>query len=102
MVPEAAMRPTAAFLTAILAPSAAAQTARAINRDVYLDRLHAMWLGEVIANWTGLQTEGARIEPPFFTDADWGTTPPGFPHPLGFIADLDPWPADDNTDVEYV
>lgn len=82
------------------AASAAAQT-RVINRGAYVDRLHGMWLGQCIANWTGLQTEGHRSEPPFYTDATWGTSPTGGP-PLRFITDQDPWWADDDTDIEYV
>ncbi|TDE08622.1 ADP-ribosylglycohydrolase family protein [Jiangella asiatica] len=65
-----------------------------LDRDTYRDRLHAMWLGQTIANWTGLQTELTRNEPPFYTDADWPD--------IGFVTDQDPWLADDDTDVEYV
>lgn len=81
-----------------------AQPAITIDRAAYADRLHAMWLGECIANWTGLRTEGARINPPFFTDTDWGTTPaspPGMQR-IDFVLNQDPWLADDDTDVEYV
>lgn len=80
---------------------AVAQTGRTINRTDYADRLRAMWLGECIANWTGLRTEGARFSPPFFTDADWGTTPAGGQH-IDFVLSQNPWLADDDTDVEYV
>lgn len=65
-----------------------------LDRDTYRDRLHAMWLGQTIANWTGLQTELDRTEPPFYTDEDW----PG----IGFVTDQNPWLADDDTDIEYV
>src|SRR5712671_112868 len=81
--------------------AAVAQPAVTVDRAGYADRLRAMWLGECIADWTGLTTEGARIEPPFFTDADWGTTPPGGQR-IDFVLDQSPWEADDNTDVEYV
>lgn len=74
----------------------------AINRAEYADRLRAMWLGQCIANWTGLRTEGQRIVPPFFTDADWGTTPPGLNQPIEFVLNQNPWRADDDTDIEYV
>jgi hypothetical protein len=73
-----------------------------LDRAEYADRLRAMWLGQCIANWTGLRTEGARVEPPFFTDEDWGTIPPGMSLPIDFVLWLDPWPADDDTDIEYV
>ncbi|KYF61688.1 hypothetical protein BE15_42510 [Sorangium cellulosum] len=71
------------------------------DRAAYTERLRAMWVGACIANWTGLRTEGVRVERPFFTDADWGK-------PLGrdgaridFVL-LDPCPADDDTDIEAV
>lgn len=59
-----------------------------------------MWLAESIATWTGLRSEGKVTEAPFLTDADWGTD-------LGkgvleHVTYLDPWPGDDDTDVEYV
>lgn len=73
---------------------------RELSRADYADRLRAMWLGECIANWTGLRTEGARTEPPFYTDADWGTTFDG--RATVFVTGQDPWWADDDTDVEYV
>jgi hypothetical protein len=69
---------------------------RVIDRADYADRLRALWLGECIANWTGIQTEGDRSSPPFYDDSDWG--PGGF----DFILDQDPWWADDDTDIEYV
>ena len=43
-----------------------------IDRADYADRLHGFWLGQSIANWTGLSTEMVKVAPPFFTDADWG------------------------------
>jgi hypothetical protein len=85
-------------LSAACVPTGAAQSAKSeqtvIDRDDYRDRLHAMWLGETIANWTGLQTEFARNEPPFYTDKDWAD--------IGFVTDQNPWLADDDTDLEYV
>lgn len=72
-----------------------------LERGAYRSQLRAMWLGETIANWTGIRTEGARQAPPFFTDADWGTSPDGGP-PIDFVLAQDPWSADDDTDVEYV
>ncbi len=71
-----------------------------IDRETYLDQLEGFWLAECIANWTGLQTEGRRQVPPFYTDADWPTTFDG--RMLRFVTDQDPWKADDDTDIEYV
>lgn len=82
------------------ASGAAGQGPRLLEREDHLDRLRGMWLGQCIANWTGLRSEGKVTEPPFLTDADWGRD-------LGkgrleFVLDQDPWLADDDTDVEYV
>ncbi len=70
-------------------------TRRVIDEADYQDRLRAMWLGECIANWTGLRTEGLRQGPPFYTDADWGSG--GW---IVFVLNQDPWLADDDTDIE--
>ncbi len=74
---------------------------RPVDRTDYLRRLHGMWLGQCIANWTGIRTEGSRINPPFYTDADWGTTPPCC-MPIIFVTNQNPNWADDDTDIEYV
>lgn len=71
-----------------------------LDRAEHADRVRAMWLGQAIANWTGLTTEGGWREPPFLTDADWGTMPRN--ELIDFVFDQDPWFADDDTDIEYV
>lgn len=76
-----------------------------ISRSEYRDRLAGLWLAESIANWTGLITEGRRIAAPFYTDEDWGTLQHYDDEEEGVLIDfriLDPWPADDDTDVEYI
>lgn len=75
-------------------------TPRVISEADYISRLRAMWLGESIATWTGLRSEGKVTVPPFLTDADWGTNLGK--GPLEFVLTLDPWPGDDDTDVEYL
>ncbi|MBX3364953.1 MAG: ADP-ribosylglycohydrolase family protein [Phycisphaeraceae bacterium] len=84
---------------AIVGCSGAAFGQTFIDRATYADRLEAMWLAQCIANWTGLRGEGQRNQPPFPTDADWGTN-------LGRgvleYVFQDPWGADDDTDIEYV
>lgn len=90
------------LLGAVMAMASGVATGQMVlPRAEYQERLHGMWLGQCIANWTGLRTEAARIAPPFFTDADWGTTPPGGQH-IDFVLNQDPWLADDDTDIEYV
>ncbi len=98
------MKPTARVLAPLLslclAGVAAAQGARLIDRANYADRLRAMWLGQCIANWTGLRTEGMRQHAPFYTDADWGHAPDGIG--INFVLNQSPWLADDDTDIEYI
>ena len=47
-----------------------------ISRDHYQNKLEGFWLGQNIANWTGLITEmdkvGTPQTMPFYTDNDWG------------------------------
>ena len=78
-----------------------------ISRADYQERLRGMWLAENVANWTGLLTEFQRKQAPFFRDEDWGTN-------QGRVLDegssrgrielnfLDPWGADDDTDIEFM
>ncbi len=75
-----------------------------LNRAEYADRLRAMWLGQAIANWAGLTTEGVKLDPPFYTDDDWGRDQQiawKQPSVIGFVFQ-DPWLADDDTDIEYL
>ena len=67
-----------------------------INRTEYKDKLRGFWLGSCIANWTGLPTENARTDFPFFTDSDFG------PGKYDYVLDQNPWGADDDTDIEVV
>jgi hypothetical protein len=90
-----------------------------ISRAEYGDRLQGFWLGQCIANWTGLVTEMDKIggEGPhgvFYTREDWGR--PDHPNiwSQGAPSSLSPtidwvledeggtWGADDDTDVEYM
>lgn len=82
-----------------------------ISRAQYEERLHGFWLGQCIANWTGLITEMDRVEAPFYTDEDWGE--PDLPNTWGnpgpspridfhLVLQGQPWGADDDTDIEYM
>jgi len=89
-----------------------------ISRDDYVDRLEGFWLGQCIANWTGLVTEmdkigGAGPHGEFYTRDDWGK--PDQPNiwsdtPSPWSATIDwvyerpdgTWGADDDTDIEYI
>ena len=48
-----------------------------VSKAEYAKRLEGFWLGQNIANWTGLITEmdtvGTPETVPFYTDADWGS-----------------------------
>jgi len=87
-----------------------------VSRAAYQDKLHGFWLGQSIANWTGLVTEmdkvGTAATMPFYTDEDWGTKDlpaiwgEGVPHSdtidFFFVEKGQPWGADDDTDIEYM
>jgi hypothetical protein len=75
-----------------------------LSRCDYADRLRAMWLGETIANWTGLTTEAVKQDAPFYTDENWGDDQNLSWKPNDTIEFIfqDPWLSDDDTDIEYM
>ncbi len=92
-----------------------------ISRSVYKDQLYGFWLGQCIANWTGLVTEMDKIgnigevqTGDFYTRDDWGKPDQpsiwgeGIPSNLSPTIDFvfedegDAWGADDDTDIEYM
>jgi hypothetical protein len=90
-----------------------------ISRIEYRDRLQGFWLGQSIANWTGLVTEMDKIggEGPhgqFYTRENWGQPDQpsiwgeGIPSDLSATIDWvlededGTWGADDDTDIEYM
>ena len=87
-----------------------------ISRSDYQNKFHGFWLGQNIANWTGLITEmdkvGTEETMPFYTDNDWGSKDlpamwgEGVPHSdvidFYFVRKDEPWGADDDTDIEYM
>jgi hypothetical protein len=94
-------------------------TDRKISRTEYKNRLYGFWLGQCIANWTGLVTEMDKIGIPtkdgkgagFYTRKDWGQ--PDQPNIWGsndlsetidflYAAEDSIWGADDDTDIEYI
>jgi hypothetical protein len=97
------------------------ETTITISRDKYRDQLHGFWLGQCIANWTGLVTEMDKIgnigeikTGNFYTRADWGQPDQpsiwgkGIPSSLSPTIDFvfkntdEIWGADDDTDIEYM
>ena len=90
-----------------------------ISRTEYRDRLQGFWLGQCIANWTGLVTEMDKIggEGPhgeFYTREDWGRpdqpsiwsegVPSTLSPTIGWVLEDEggTWGADDDTDIEYM
>jgi len=77
-----------------------------IDRTAYLDRMAALWMGESIANWTGLITEGRVNNEPYLTDDDWDQSfehsRPGSAEGVLSFNFQDPWLSDDDTDIEYI
>jgi len=92
-----------------------------ISRANYLDKLQGFWLGQCIANWTGLITEMDKIGSigefdtgPFYTREDWRQPDQPNIWSQGKPSDISPtidfvlrdenevWGADDDTDIEYM
>lgn len=92
-----------------------------LSRSAYQEQLQGFWLGQCIANWTGLVTEGDKVGDagllktgPFYTRRDWGGPDqpniwsPGVPSKLSptidfvFTDENGVWGADDDTDIEYL
>lgn len=92
-----------------------------ISRRQYKNKLQGFWLGQCIANWTGLVTEMDKIgnigdikTGGFYTREDWGKADQpsiwgeGIPSELSPIIDFvfenkeGIWGADDDTDIEYM
>ena len=85
-----------------------------IQKAELLDKLEGFWLGQSIANWTGLITEMNKIgfskdgkQEPFYTSENWGKMNEkswGSNHIIGFkFAKKDSiWGSDDDTDIEYM
>lgn len=97
------------------------ETDKIISRSDYANRLYGFWLGQCIANWTGLVTEMDKIgniggikTGPFYTREDWGKPDQpsiwgeGLPSELSenidfvFRGEDEIWGADDDTDIEYM
>ena len=92
---------------------------KVVSREAYLNKLYGFWLGQCIANWTGLVTEMDKIggEGPhgvFYTRENWGQADQPSIWAQGVPSDLSPtidwvfedegglWGADDDTDIEYM
>lgn len=92
-----------------------------LSRGEYADKLYGFWLGQCIANWTGLITEMDKIgnvgeikTGRFYTRDDWGKPDQPSIWGQGVPSDLSPtidfvfrnedevWGADDDTDIEYI
>ncbi len=92
-----------------------------ISRSDYELKLYGFWLGQCIANWTGLVTEmdkigniGAIKTGDFYTRNDWGKPDQpsiwgeGLPSKISATIDFvfenedGIWGADDDTDIEYI
>lgn len=92
-----------------------------ISRSEYHNKLEGFWLGQCIANWTGLVTEMDKIgnigdikTGDFYTRDDWGKpdqpsiwgqgVPSNLSETIDFVFEDEGgvWGADDDTDVEYL
>lgn len=96
------------------------QTIR-ISKDKYQDQFYGFWLGQCIANWTGLITEMDKIgnigeikTGDFYRREDWGKPDQPSIWGEGVPSELSPtidfvfknsneiWGADDDTDIEFM
>lgn len=94
---------------------------KVISRSEHKNKLYGFWLGQCIANWTGLVTEMDKIgnigdvkTGDFYTRDDWGQPDQPSIWGEGIPSDLSPnidfvfakedsiWGSDDDTDVEYI
>lgn len=94
---------------------------RVISRSNYADKLYGFWLGQCIANWTGLVTEMDKIgnigeiqTGAFYTRNDWGKpdqpsiwgagVPSNLSPTIDFVLEKEGglWGSDDDTDIEYI
>lgn len=93
-----------------------------LSRSAYANQLYGFWLGQCIANWTGLITEMDKIggagkdgkAAGFYTSEDWGQPDQPNMWDNSFNDTLSPtitflfeeeggiWGADDDTDIEYI
>ena len=91
-----------------------------LSRSEYKERLYGFWLGQCIANWTGLVTEMDKIgnigdikTGDFYTMEDWGKPdqpniwsrdPSDLSATIDFVfaGETDIWGSDDDTDIEYM
>jgi len=89
-----------------------------ISRADYQEKLQGFWLGQTIANWTGIITEmdkigGEGVAGDFYTRADWGTkdlpniggsTFPRVSLTIDWVyrGPNEIWHSDDDTDIEYI
>lgn len=92
-----------------------------LSRQEYANQLYGFWLGQCIANWTGLITEMDKIgnigeikTGDFYTRENWGKPDQpsiwgqGIPSALSPTIDFvfrdttGVWGADDDTDIEYM
>jgi len=102
-------------------PYTSSETDIVISRSDYQDQLYGFWLGQCIANWTGLVTEMDKIGDigeiktgKFYTREDWGKpdhpsiwgegVPSNLSENIDFVMKgVDSiWGADDDTDIEYM
>lgn len=91
------------------------------SRQDYKNKLEGFWLGECIANWTGLVTEMDKIGDigeiktgRFYTREDWGKKdvpsiwgqgiPSNLSEEIDFVFENKEgnWGSDDDTDIEYI
>ena len=101
--------------------SQSATSALIVDKADYQQAMYGFWLGQSIANWTGLVTEMDKIgnlgdikTGDFYTSKNWGQADQpsiwgqGIPSNLStnidfvFAENNQPWGSDDDTDIEFM
>ena len=75
----------------VLAAAGPLRADRTLSADDYLDRLHGMWLGQILGNYAGRPVEGQRPRGGLTYDVPWDT-----------ILATSTWQGDDDTCFEYL
>ena len=106
----------AAVIAALLGSTVSQADELTISRSDYQEKLQGFWLGQCIANWTGIITEMDKVggegdRGVFYTREDWGTTVQSKrwggrtrTKTIDWVrrGPDEIWGADDDTDIEYM
>jgi len=82
---------TGAALAVLLGAGLLAHGQRSLSADAYLDKVHGMWMGQILGNYAGRPSEGHVVRGGEYLDIPWDS-----------ILDTAAWQSDDDTCLEYM